>query len=411
MGLPVEIVKPLIYFKDILFGSIFLKIFFYKKKDILSDNINRLMILFLLINIGYLFVNNIPINLKLKAARPTLYIITTYFAGRYVFAPDREKLKSFIKFFIILVVIVSVWSIFTCYVIGYDNYFNNVKYLYSYGKIADIGSEDYYDSVSYTVRSISHGLNKYRLRDFNNQFLAIGNLLCIAVVLLTSFLISKERLFKRNDKIVYIFLLITLLLSISRGATVFTLLFVAWVFRKNIKAGLLITIVGIIIIFYTADIIIPLYKSYYEQVFVDEWDMGYGHTGAWLRFIYELINYPMGHGFGYAGEFVKAQKLNVIGHSALMMQGTILSNTGMIGLTVFSFLHINIILLGFKIKKIDPTYGLILIGLSSTYYGIGLTKPGTFSWYYTLMVYFTIGIIINIYYRVLRDGKNGKVLV
>jgi len=411
IGLPLEIAKSFIYFKDALFASIFLKIFFLEKKNIWGDNINRLMILFLIINIAYLFVNNMPIPLKLRAARPTLYIITTYFAGRYVFAANREKLKSFFKFLIILVVMLSAWSIFTCYIIGFDNYFNNVKYLHSYGKIADIGSEGYYDSVYYTVKSITHGLNKYRLRDFNNQFLSIGNFLCIAIVLLTSFLISKERLFKKNDKTVYIFLFITLLLSISRAATVFTLLFVLWAFRKNIKAGLLITIVGIIILFYASDIIIPLYHGYYEQVFVNEWDMGRGHTGAWLRFIYELINYPMGHGFGYAGEFVKAQQLNVGGHSALMMQGTILSNTGILGLTVFTILHINIILLGFKIKKVDPTYGLILIGLSSTYYGIGLTKPGTFSWFYALMVYFTIGVIINMYYKDLRKGKNDKVLV
>jgi len=411
IGLPLGIVKPFIYFKDVIFVSIFLKVFLYKKKGRLHDNIDKIMILFLVITIAYLFVNNIPIALKLRAARPTLYLITTYFSGRYIFEANREGLKSFMKFYIILVIILSLWSLITCYIIGYDNFFSNAKYLYSYGKIADIGGENYYDNVFYTVKSISYSLNKYRLRDFNNQFLVIGNMLCIAIVLLASFLISKERLFKKNDKKIYLFLLITLLLSISRAATAFTLLFVVWAFRKDIASMLLIIIVGVIVLIYFADIIVPLYHRYYEHIFVNTWDMGYGHTGAWLRFIYELINYPMGHGFGYAGEFVKAQQLNVGGHSALMMQGTILSNTGILGLTVFTILHINIILLGFKIKKVDPAYGLILIGLSSTYYGIGLTKPGTFGWYYTLMVYFTIGIIINMYYKSLREENNGKVLV
>ena len=218
-GAPISFVKFFTYGKDIAFLFLFLLSVLNMKK---FDKLSIFFICFLCVNFLYLFVNDISMSVKLYAFRPYLYIVSTFLAFRYAANISINELRTFFKYVLLSVFVLSLWSVFTAYIIGYFEFFSSTKYLQAYSSIS---SSDYYSSNLVDDFYTFEGLLGYRLRDLGNSFLSYGNYVSICTIITFSYLITNSKSVLKNNKWYFIFFLMCLFMSFSRVATISTLLF------------------------------------------------------------------------------------------------------------------------------------------------------------------------------------------
>ena len=395
-GVPASFVGLFTYGKDIIFLLLFLlSVFNMRKFDILSIY----FISFLAVNISYLFINDISLTVKLYALRPYLYIVTTFLAFRYAGNISIEQLRIFLKGVVVSIFILSLWSVFTAYIVGYFEFFSSTKYLQAY---ASISSSDYYSTNLVDDFYTFEGLLGFRLRDLGNSFLSYGNYVALCTITTFAYLITDTKNFMKNNKWYFIFFLICLFLSFSRTATILTFLFLAYTcirLQKGLPYVFLFTLGGIGVVFYFWEVFYFIYERTYWELFVNDWVAKPElHTGGWMLFLKELTTNPLGNGFGYSAEIISFFDLRVQAKSALMMQGTILSNTGIIGLLLFCMIMVYLLKISRKIYNQYPAESILLEGTVFIYFMIGLTKPAPSDYYFSLFLYLLSGILAQIYF-------------
>ncbi len=396
VGVPAFFLKFFTYGKDIAFLILFLLSIFNMRY---FDKLSILFLCFLSINFLYLFVNDLSMSVKLYAFRPYLYMVSTFLAFRYAANISIQQLHFFLKSVLVCIFFLSLWSIFTAYTIGYFEFFSSTKYLQAYSEIS--GSDSYSSNLIDDFYTFE-GLLGYRLRDLGNSFLSYGNYVAICTIITFSYLITNTKSVVNNNKWYFIFFLTCLFMSFSRTATIFTLLFLMYIcvrLNRGLPYVLLFSLAGIGTIIYFWDIFYYMYERTYWELFVNDWVVSPDlHTGGWMLFLKELTTNPLGNGFGYSAEVISYFDLRIVPKVSLMMQGTILSNTGIIGLLLFCMIMIHLLKIARKLFYQYPAESIILEGTLFIYFMIGLTKPAPSDYYFLLFLYLISGILAQYYF-------------
>jgi len=373
--------------KDIILFSIFIKTFNYKY--IKGKHISIYFTLILLLAIAFVGVNNVPINVKFNGLRNYLYIFLAFMGG-YAANLTKKQFDDILKFYVLLVVIMAIWSMTVAYTIGYDHFFKIFPYPQNYA-LATKESQQAAASIIENKLLNSVGFLKYRLRDFNGFILHFGNYVVLGVCF--SFYLAQEKLLKKR---VFYFLFLVLLLSISRAATLVGIVLFLYFNSKNLKKYVfIIGVLFTVIVYFGSDIIIGAYTRKFEKITAGSWNQsaerGEGHSYGLYQFGKTLIDNPLGYGYGYTGTARKKYNLSTEGGVSMMTHGAFLTNLGIVGLAFLLVIFFRLFRLGQKIKGRNSLW-IILTGLPLIYNLIGLTKPAMLSFNMAFIIFTTMGI-------------------
>jgi len=400
--LPDSVLKLTIYSKDYLY-IFFLAVGLYRLVLKYPKYINWLdlvFILYMIVNVTYLSVNHIPMRIKLMELRPIVYMFSAYLAGRILFNPASSKVAKTLRLFLYSLAVTCIFSIMIGYLVGNEKFFFHLwPYVKAYNSI--FGADKLKGYRKFVL--VTAGIPFVRLRDLNASFLSLGNSLFIGCITIFAFVTLKIKLTKW-DRLLFYFLLFTLLISTSRAAaiagilSILLIIFVSQKFQRKSSNIIIIGGIALIAIFLMYE---RLYSVYTE---IARWDISKAHVGGWYKFCISLISYPFGHGFGYAGETInRFQHLPPdMGMSGEMMQGTVMAETGYIGLILFSGIFLIAAYYGYRIFKregrnIWNSLGLAVFALNFGYYLIGLTKFDTFKFENTFVLFLLNGIVSRYY--------------
>jgi hypothetical protein len=357
----------------------------YSFKILLVDIINIAIII-----IGvFLFIFSEDKTFALIGLKENLKMCFLFLFIRAI-KPAEEELYKFIRIFLLIGIIVSLYGI-------YQYFFDYYSLINKFGGISDL-TEGYFGLSSV---SIGHLGAKRAYSFFLNNFTLAYYLMISLIIILVKI---SSQVIKKMDKMVFISLPILLccfVLTFSRSAWMgfvigsFFLFLVnkKWYFYKRFVVILLVMVVlsGFVIPFVPKNLQTSIFGRFTSIFSTDVYETS-GHYEDLRKDITLLMRYPWGIGLGKGTPYIG----EVWNESSLFKLTTEMGVIpGLLYVLVYFLTFIKGIRLYRKVSKTKQEIILITLGLTGAYFVSGIVFPVWMTWFPTMTVWILMAVAFN----------------
>jgi hypothetical protein len=334
--------------KEIIFLCALLFLLNKNKHYIVLNNIDKLILFYLIFIISYIILPIGPASVyqKLISTKTIAFFPIIYFVGRFIEpnALNIEKIFKLISLFGIFVAIVLIFEIFFYQnlqnITGYADFMSNYFNQETSGNFG----------LSWTFET-DNGLKRFASIYSMPLEHAAGTLITISAIL--SLLISDN--YKINiDKFLLLSIvatIISIIFALSRASFLgyIIIIYAFLIITNNRRLKLLINI-GLVFIFLTSVFLIKDdIKSFFIGTINFTNSSSLTHLLAWTEAIITIYNHPMGIGLGSIGSFVNKENSFFAGENEFLIIGV---QVGIVPMILYLFIYFNIIKIALKSIKI-----------------------------------------------------------
>ncbi len=334
--------------KEIILLSSLL-VLFYKNKDyIVLNNIDKLIIFYLIFIFIYIILPIGPASFyqKLISTKTIAFFPIVYFVGRLI-DPNTlsiEKIFKLISLFGIFVAVVLIFELLFYQnlqnITGYADFMSNYFSQESSGNFG----------LSWTFET-DNGLKRFASIYSMPLEHAAGTLITISAILS---LMLNDNLKINLDKFLLISIvatIISIIFALSRASFLgyILIIYTFLIITNNIKLKFFINIGLVFSIILSFFLIKDEIKNFFVGTINFTNSSSLTHLLAWTEAIISIYNHPMGIGLGSIGNFVNKENSFFAGENEFLIIGV---QVGIVPMIIYLFLYFNIIKIAIKSIKL-----------------------------------------------------------
>ncbi len=378
----------------ILFALMFLLV--KNKNNIVLNNFDKLLILYLLIIILYIFlpIGNVGLYQRLVATKTIAFFPLVYFVGKFL-EPNSLNIEKTFK-------LISLFGIFVaCVLISELMFYQNFQTLTGYADFMfNIFNQDTSGNYGLTwTFETDNGIKRFASIYSMPLEHAAATLITISAILSLILVQNNKIQLNKFLTISFIASILSILFAVSRASFLgYILILFSFALVSKNKQFKLVIKYGLFFIFF---IFIFLIKDDIKNLFLGTIfftnSSSLTHLLAWTEAIFTIYNNPMGIGLGSIGILANKENSFFAGENQLLIIGV---QVGVIPMIIYLLMYFKILKIAFlsynnfdgKIKRTSLFIFLVKIGLIVPL----LTSEIESYIYISYIVWFISGYFINI---------------